>query len=473
MYLSIDQGGHATRALLFDREGACVAEAVRQIDTVFPCDRCVEHDPAEMIVSVVAVVEEVLATLSGADLSDITVGIATQRSSITCWDRVTGEALSPVISWQDRRAADWLDPFQCNDQLIHDTSGLFLTPYYGVSKLNWCMENISAVKSAFEVGRLAWGPMASFLLFHLLDESPMLSDPANASRTLLWSLKSGDWSEALLKLFDLPLQPLPKLVPSYFPYGTLHGHPMRVCTGDQSAAVFAFGEPCERTAYINIGTGAFIQLVTKGTPVLSEKLLSSILFSDGEEQFYALEGTVNGAASALREQSNLLGVAEQRLHDSLPGWLRDKTDIPLFLNGVSGLGSPYWLADFESKHIGDGGVDEKLVAVAESILFLLMINLELLQQSHDTPIEKIVVSGGVSTVDELCQRLADLCSLPVERPANCEATARGTAFLLAGRPKHWPDLNGRQFFSKRENPALVDRYQRWRIAMEGALPQRI
>ncbi|MDH5512497.1 MAG: FGGY-family carbohydrate kinase, partial [Gammaproteobacteria bacterium] len=155
----------------------------------------------------------------------------------------------------------------------------------------------------------------------------------------------------------------------------------------------------------------------------------------------------------------------------LPAWLARDGEIPLFLNGVGGLGAPYWVAGFPSRLIGDGDAWQKTVAVAESIVFLLQTNLEIMQKLSAPPM-RMLVTGGLARLDGLCRRLADLSGLPVYRPAEHEATARGTAYLLAGFPENWPEAEPGDRFTPAPNPVLMRRYQDWRAAMDDALARR-
>ena len=190
------------------------------------------------------------------------------------------------------------------------------------------------------------------------------------------------------------------------------------------------------------------------------------MLHDGEDMFYALEGTVNGAASALRWLEREYALS--RLEAKLAQWLTHTASPPLFLNGVSGLGSPYWVADFPCRFVGAGDASAKAVAVIESIVFLLQTNLDGMRPFTAATV-RIQISGGLARLDGLCQRLADISALPVYRPAQCEASARGTAFLLAGRPAAWPETNSGQCFSPADNLGLSERYRAWREAMRGVL----
>ena len=471
--LVIDQGGHASRSMVFDGRGRLLAEASEEIETCSPAPDRVEHAAEPLLVSIQQTLTRIAAQ-QGAALHRLrAAGIATQRSSIVCWDRQSGAALSPVISWQDRRAAGWLAQFSNRAGQIRARTGLRLSAHYGVSKLHWCLEHLPAVQRAMAEQRLAWGPLVSFLLFRLLDERPLLVDPANASRTLLWDLQRRDWSPHLLQLFGLPQDPLPLSVPSRHPFGTLTlagtRVPLTLATGDQSAALFAYGRPDEAAIYINMGTGAFLQRPQPGGCPDSRSLLGSILLQEDERSLYALEGTVNGAGSALTWVQQHFGLTPQQLQEGLSDWLDQSVDPPLFLNGVSGLGSPYWLAGFPSRFVGEGEVPACVVAVVESIVFLLQTNIEAMEEQGSAVIQ-IVISGGLAVQDGLCQRLADLSGLPVQRPDCREATARGLASLLVGSTAGRPAVSA-DSFRPQANPGFRRRYRLWCREMGAALPR--
>ncbi|MBI3576187.1 MAG: hypothetical protein HY083_11145 [Gammaproteobacteria bacterium] len=469
LYLCIDQGGHASRALVFDGRGALHASLLREVGVRTPSPDRVEQDPEELVASLQAVIAEAVVSLGSRADRIVSAGIATQRSSIVCWDRRTGVALSPVISWQDRRAHEWFGRFSAHASEVHQRTGLRLSAHYGASKLRWCLDHLPAVTAAQREGRLAMGPLASFLLFRLLEEKPLLADPANAARTLLWNIRTMDWDPWLLEQFGVPQEPLPRCVPTHHPFGTLPVNerriPLTVATGDQSAALFSLGAPQPEAAYINMGTGAFIQRAFDQTPE-AEGLLTGMVYRDTDRTVLVLEGTVNGAGAALQWAEREWGLENLEAH--LPGWLARAGDIPLFLNGVGGLGAPYWSAEFHSRLIGDGEPWQKAVAVVESIVFLLQTNLELMQKLPPAP-ARLVVSGGLAHYDGLCQRLSDLSGLALYRPAEHEATARGTAYLLAGFPGDWPEEKPGTPFEPKQNTGIRQRYQRWRVEMQRAL----
>ena len=468
-HLAIDQGGHASRALIFDASGRLMAGGLREVHERRLRPGWIEQDPEELVGSIRAATAEALRQVTQSGLR-IAAGMATQRSSIVCWDRHTGEALSPVLSWQDRRAHAWLAGLAAHADTIHRKTGLRLTAHYGASKLRWCLENLDAVRQARSDGRLLCGPLAAFLAFRLLDDHPAMVDPANAARTLLWNLHELDWDPDLLELFEVPREVLPDSVPTRHAFGVLssdaHRIPMTIVNGDQSAALFAHGSPEQTTAYLNLGTGAFVQRVLRTDPGSTPGLLTGVVLQDGDDVTWVLEGTINGAGSALARVAGELGVSDGDAQ--LSGWLDRSSDPPLFINGVSGLGSPYWVPDLESRFVGDGEPWEKMAAVAESIAFLVVINIELLRQ-RGSEFDRILATGGLAWNDALCQRLADLGGLPVDRPAEYEATARGTAFLVAERPAAWTEPDEIRRFEPRDRPELTARFDRFREALASAV----
>jgi len=467
--LAIDQGGHSTRGMVFDGNGQIVEQARCNVSVSQPQIGWVEQDSTALAASVDSVIDELQQKLGGASSKIVAAGLATQRSNIVCWNTNTRQALSPAISWQDRRAYKWLEAFKPHNEKIHQATGLLITAHYGASKLRWCMDNLREVRDAMHNNELAWGPLVSYLGYHITLEHNHLVDPANASRTLLWDLKAKDWSDDLLQLFGVPRSPLPRCVPTKYHYGQLNFNrrkiPLQLMTGDQSAAIYAYGKPTPEYIYINLGTGAFIQQSTGDNVVFAPKLLSGIVYYDGKQSNYVLECTVNGAGSALTEIENELGVATDYAEHEFSAWLHEIKNPPLFLNGVAGLGAPYWVPDFESKFVGTGNNKEKIVAVAESIIFLIVVNIEEMSRITTQP-SKIIATGGLALSDGLCQRLADLSGLSVNRPQFCEATARGTAYLTLGCPLGWGRHSMDRIFQAKPNKPLRARYSQWRLAME-------
>ena len=461
LILAIDQGTHSTRAIIFDARG-CVASSAQQSVTLQRHSRTeIEQSPVEILQSMQAVIKSVLDDPAINKQSIICAGLATQRSSVVAWDRRNGRPLSPVIGWQDRRAADRLHSLKDTSRSVQQLTGLQLSPHYGATKLQWLLENNTAVAAALEDDTLAMGPLASYLLHHLTDKIDELVDDANASRTLLWNLKRRNWDSRLLGYFDIPPRVLPVCKPICYDYGAVQGSaiPVKAVNGDQTAALYAHGMPSVNTVTVNIGTGAFVLLATDDPSSRPESLLAGISYSNEHFGSYYIEGTVNAAAAALEwaARSFDLGDVEQQL----PGWLEAIKVPTLFINTLGGLGSPWW-QEGPAAHFLDAGVSgpEALVAVIESVIFLLQANITLLQTVNPA-VDKIQVSGGLSSLDGLCQKLANLSGLAVHRPVQVEATARGIAWQAAGGPADWPDSGDGETFTPAADPGLYERYDRF------------
>ncbi|MBM4196340.1 MAG: hypothetical protein FJ197_04465 [Gammaproteobacteria bacterium] len=464
-FLALDQGGHASRAILFDERGRKVDEAFRPIGTRREGSDRVEHDGDELVASLEACIVEV----TGRHHDIAAAGLATQRSSMVCWDKRDGKPLSPVLSWQDRRHAAWLAQFEPRGAWIRERTGLVLTPHYGASKMRWCLDNLPAVSEAARRGRLAMGPLASFLAHRLVRERVFVSDPANAARTQLWDLHTRDWSPELVELFGVPRDCLPLSVTSRFDYGTLaagrESIPLTVVTGDQSAVPFAFGALYPAAAYVNVGTGAFAQRAVHGRMPHAPRLLASVVWSDRQGLDYMLEGTVNGGGSALDwlAAEDRVDIASLLAGADAP----DQAEPPLFMNTVSGLGSPYWRSAGPPRFVGEGDAVARLTGVVESIAFLLAVNLEELAP-HGPPLERIVLTGGFASNRAFLRRLAALAGVRVWCSVEQEATARGLARLVAAPAEPW-DAGPGEWLEPLRDPALHARYARWRQLLESMI----
>ena len=469
LYLAIDQGTHASRAVVLDGLGNVVSTGSKEISLARPQPDWAEQDGEEMISSIYAATLKALSALEERSRNVIAVGLASQRSSCTCWDARSGRALTPVFSWQDRRAHKWLRQFEPQADDVHRKTGLFLSAHYGASKLRWALDNVPAVREAKEAERLCWGPLASFLVYRLTAGHAMCADPQCAARTQLWNLHTRDWDPGLLTLFGVPPGYLPRSVATCHPFGTMRIEdvtaPLVAVNGDQSAAVFAFGCPDEDSAYVNIGTSAFVQRAVTEEPGYAPRSLTGIILDDGKKTVYSLEGNVNGAGTALEWLETDLGI--ENAVSRLPEWLDAPGEPPLFLNGIAGLGGPFWKPDFASRFVGEGGAPQKAVAVVESIAFLLQANIDEIGK-FVPPARRIRASGGLSRFDGLCRRLAEVSGLPVHRREDAEATARGIGFLAAGQPNRWNESAVEDVFTPGGDEGLRRRYARWRALMAEA-----
>lgn len=467
VYVAIDQGGHATRATAYDATGKLEGAALVTIATQHNALGHVEHDPEEVVGSVQTALAELAHHVPAARWA--AAGFAVQRSSLVCWDADDGHPLSPVISWQDRRNAQWLKGLARRAGDVHRLTGLPLSPHYGASKLRWCLDHLPEVRAAAAQSRLRAGPLASYLLHRLLAERPFLADASTAARTLLWSPFERNWSDELLSMFGIPRTLLPRAVGTSEVFGTLvhdaRAIPVVVCNGDQSVVPFAAGPLDRQAAYVNLGTGAFVLRPTADA-MRAPPLLTSVIRADARHFDFALEGSVNGAGAALEWLERHLGAAADRMLALLDGSPLDDDGAPFFLNGVAGLASPFWKPDFESRFVGDGTDLQQCRAVLESVAFLIKANLDEMDR-HVAPPTRLVASGGLAENRLLCRMLAALAEAPVDRSSDREATSRGLAFLVAGEPAGFSGPAVERL-EPEVDQQLLARYLKWLELMRAA-----
>ncbi len=463
----IDQGTHSTRAIIYNHSGEAIFKSQQEVDLLYRDSARVEQDGMQILKTCESVLNDAHAYIQKNHLNNIALALTTQRSTVIAWDKLTGEVLTPALSWLDTRAQNDLQSFSLDEQIIREKTGLPLSPHYGASKLQWLLKYDERVQRAMHQQRLKFGPLAAYLIFNLTEQQSCYVDYSNAHRTLLWNLQTKDWDDDLLDAFSIDSEQLPKPVPNAFEYGKLKqfNYPLILVNGDQNSAVYGYGKLASNTSFVNIGTGAFVLANSKQQPVLNTKLLASITYSSDNDQEYALEGTVNGAGAAMTWAENEWGITDI---ESIP-W-KNVEDVPIFLNTVGGLGSPFWKSDFaptflnaKKTHI-DYSNEQCMAALMESIAFLITINIEEMRK-HKVETNQLLVAGGMSKDEHLCQCLANLCSVSVEVSSFKEATSRGAAWLAMQRPD-WNILESKKFHQI-EDDLLQSRYYDFKSAIEG------
>lgn len=474
--LAIDQGGQSTRVAVYDALGEqiccfaspCETHHYSQQNTsqVF-----IEQNAESILVGLQQCLEKIRLTM-GDDIRFISAaGFAGQGSSLLCWNSQTGEALTPVLSWQDIRGESYLKNISLTHEQAQIITGLRVSAHYGASKMRWCLEHYESVSVAHENKQLSIGPIVSYVFRHVLAANECgnhLVDPGHAQRTLLWDLQKNNWSQTLLALFLIDEQHLPRCVPHNSYFGDLmlgeHYVPVMASARDQGASLFAHGLPDSTALYINIGTGAFIQRVSKQLTSPEGLLVSPLWISQYEQDknLYAWEATVNGAASATHfiEQQTGLAITPDIIHQALQLNLEKEC---CFLNAIGGVSAPYWRTDLNSFFSRDLSSLEKILAWLESIIFQITVNVQLMNTSQEC--KKIYISGGLSNADLLCQKLADLTQLPVYRYENTDATLQGIAYLAAAMPTAWHSQVKSYEFIPNENSSLKNRYSTWNKCM--------
>jgi glycerol kinase len=458
--LAIDQGTTSSRAIVFDRTGAPVAQSQRELQQHYPRPSWVEHDPETIWQDTLAVAREALAR-SGLEPKQIAaLGITNQRETAVLWERATGKPVYRAIVWQDRRTAERCRELSAagNDALVRDRTGLLIDPYFSATKLAWLLDEVAGARQAAERGELAFGTIDSFLLWLLSGGAVHATDASNAARTMLYDIHRQDWDADLLRLFGIPRRILPEVKDCSTLFGAtpkgLFGAPMPITgiAGDQQAATV--GQACFAPGMLKstYGTGCFALLNTGDAPVVSRhRLLTTIAYRLKGKVTYALEGSIFVAGAAvqwLRDGLKLIGQAVDS--EPLAAGIYDTGGVYL-VPAFVGLGAPHWDPDARAAILGltrDSGIPQIVRAALESVgyqtqdlMTAMAADLGADAGLGGSGAPAVRVDGGMVANDWLCQFLADILDLPVERPVVIETTALGAAFLAGLEAGLYPSLD--------------------------------
>jgi glycerol kinase len=448
--LAIDQGTTSTRAILFDEKANAVALAQRELPQHYPSLGWVEHDPEQIWNDTLAVTREALSSIDAARVAAI--GITNQRETIVVWDRSTGEPIYRAIVWQDRRTAEECARLRAGgvEELVRERSGLLLDPYFSATKIAWILDNAPGARARAERGELACGTIDCFLLWRLTGGAVHATDVTNASRTSLFDIRGHRWDEDLCRLFRVPEPLLADVHDNSRVYGTTKPGlldiqlPIAGMAGDQQAALF--GQACFEPGMIKstYGTGCFM-LVNTGDRAAASKhrLLTTPAYRLGGQTIYALEGSIFTAGASIKWLRDGLGViADAAETDSMATRVPDSHGVymvPAFV----GLGAPHWVPDARGAIFGLtlGATRAHLARAAlEAVAYQTLDLLEAMAGDGARP-SAMRIDGGMTANEWLCQFLADILNLPVERPRNLETTALGAAFLAGLATAVWPNLD--------------------------------
>ena len=435
--LALDQGTTSSRALVFDETGRVLGLSQKPFRQIYPQPGWVEHDPLEIWSTQLEAAREALAE-SRIDPSRVAaIGIANQRETAVFWDRDSGEPIGPALVWQDRRTADTCRTLAARglDRMIRERTGLLLDPYFSGTKIMWALENVPGLRKKAEAGRACFGTVDSWLVRMMCGRH--LTDPSNASRTLLFNIHSGQWDEQILSALGVPRAILPEVLPSAGEFGTTSaglfgaGIPVRGVLGDQQAALL--GQACLEPGMVKVtyGTGCFCLLCTGRTPMPSgNRLLTTVAWDLGDGLEYALEGSVfigGAVVQWLRDELRILSSAAESelMARSVPD-----TGGVYFVPAFVGLGAPYWDPDARGALFGiTRGTRQEHVARAalESIAFQTRDLVDAMEADAQRSLTALRVDGGASLNGFLMQFQADVLGVPLVRPRTSETTALGAA----------------------------------------------
>ena len=452
--LSLDAGTTSVRAIVFDQDGQVRAVAQKEIRQIYPKPGWVEQDPQEIWFTQLTVAVEALgrARIRPSDIAGL--GITNQRETTVVWDRKTGDAVYNAIVWQDRRTAEACDELRAagHDKKINERTGLLLDSYFSGTKIAWILDNVPGVRARAEAGDLLFGTVDTWLIWKMTSGHHVhVTDPSNASRTLLYNIHTGKWDEDLLKLFRVPASLLPEVRTSSEVYGEvstslgLQKVPIAGIAGDQQSALF--GQMCVHPgqAKNTYGTGCFLLQNLGSKPITSRnRLLISAACQLGKKREFALEGSVfiGGAVVRwLRDGLRLVRSADEvnPLANSTP----DNGGVYL-VPAFTGLGAPHWDPYARGAIIGitrDTSAAHIARAALEGVAYQVADLIDAMHADTGKRLKELRVDGGASHSAFMMQFQADLLQIPVVRPAVTETTALGAAYLAGLAVGYWKNID--------------------------------
>lgn len=470
--ISLDQGSSNSRAAALEaKTGRILAKKFVPVpfeagqDTVY-------YDGAALFNTQIEALESVLNQVGSSEVKAI--ALSAQRSTIVLWDKETGSALCPVLSWLDGRAAKISAQNPLSQEVFHQKTGLYNTPYFSAPKIKWCLENFPHVKSAYEMGRLCVGPVSSFLLWRMSEGKIFACDPTFAQRTLLFNINTNTWDDELLESFGLTKTILPEIRHSFDDYGSYEDIPIKLCLGDQQAASAACGLLEQGNANINYGTGAFLLLNIGQQQAFIDGILTSLSWdSSAKKSDYILEAPLITAGSLFTWLQKLgFDFTLQNLHDIAK---KAKEDI-LFLPALGGLGAPWW--NYNLKPVIAGlevsSTKEDIVFAAVRGLNFIMTDIIYYLKQKGYEISSLQMSGGLSKDGVLPQLQSDILQIPLSQQEEKETTLIGAAAICAKNMGF--DINTWRTDLKLFKPQISPqeaalKYQRWQKFLNWSLKQ--
>lgn len=451
--MALDSGTTSNRCILFDKAGNMISVAQKEFTQHFPQPGWVEHDASEIWQGQLSVAREALSK-AGATYEDVAaIGITNQRETVVLWDRATGLPVCHAIVWQCRRTADFTEKLKAGHpeyaEIFRSKTGLKLDPYFSGTKIRWMLDNVPGVRERAEKGEICFGTIDSWLIYKLTKGRVHVTDYSNASRTLLFNIKTLKWDEELCRILDIPMSILPEVKPSSCIYGEtdpeFFGGPIKItgAAGDQQCALF--GQTCFRPgdAKNTYGTGAFLLMNIGMEPKESKNdLLTTIAWGlDGHVE-YAFEGSVFVAGAAIQWLRD-----ELRIIDSSPDSEYFATKVPdtngcYVVPAFTGLGAPYWDPYARGAILGlTRGVNKYHIirATLESLAFQSNDVLKAMERDSGVKLGSLKVDGGACKNNFLMQFQADISDAPIVRPSCVETTAMGASYLAGLAVGYWAD----------------------------------
>ncbi|MBV9019501.1 MAG: glycerol kinase GlpK [Ktedonobacteraceae bacterium] len=447
--LSLDQGTSSSRAIVFDHNGSVVSIVQQEFPQMYPAPGLVEHDPEAIWSSQLAVAQEAIKK-AGATAHDIAaLGITNQRETTIVWDKASGKPVFNAIVWQSRLTVPLCNALAAKgfDKEIRARTGLVTDAYFSATKVQWILDNVAGVREKAERGEVLFGNVDTFLMWRLSKGRVHVTDPSNASRTMLYNIYQGDWDDVILKELAVPRAMLPKVMPSSAVYGEtdpeFFGAAIKMAgdAGDQQAATF--GQACYEVGMVKntYGTGCFMLMNTGNRGVPSKSgLLTTLGWGIGNEIVYCLEGSIFITGAAVQWLRDGLKVITKSADvEGLAASVPDNGGVymvPAFV----GLGAPYWDPYARGSIVGltrGSTVAHVARATLESMCYQTRDVLEAMSADSGVQVKTLRVDGGAVVNNLLMQFQADILGVAVQRPKVAETTALGAAYLAGLAVGFW------------------------------------
>ncbi|MBT8234510.1 MAG: glycerol kinase GlpK [Saprospiraceae bacterium] len=447
--VAIDQGTSSCRALLINMESAIVDIAQQEFTQIFPQSGWVEHDANEIWETQLGVFEKLLNRNNIAPTAILGIGITNQRETTVVWNKESGEPIYNAIVWQDRRTASTCEKLKSSghENYIKENTGLVVDAYFSGTKLKWILDNVDGARVLAEKNKLCFGTIDSWLIYKMTNGKQHITDYTNASRTMLFNIKSLQWDNHILDILNLPQSLLPTVQASASDFGEFEYKDFKIpicgVAGDQQAALF--GQACfyKGMAKNTYGTGCFM-LMNIGNQFISSKngLLTTLCCNERGEVAYALEGSIFIAGAAVQWlRDGLKIISNSSETEQMAFEVKDKHDV-IVVPAFAGLGAPYWNMYARGAIFGlTRGTTQNDIAKAtlDALAYQTKDVLNAMSDDSGVDLSVLNVDGGAVANNYLMQFQADILQANVGRPKVVETTAMGAAYLAAIQLNLWDD----------------------------------
>ncbi|MGT2846910.1 glycerol kinase GlpK [Streptococcus massiliensis] len=487
--MAIDQGTTSSRAIIFNRAGEQVASSQKEFPQIFPQAGWVEHNANQIWNSVQSVIAGAFIE-SGIKPSQIeAIGITNQRETTVVWDKKTGQPIYNAIVWQSRQTAPIAEELKAagHAELIHQKTGLVIDAYFSATKVRWILDHVEGAQERAEKGELLFGTIDTWLVWKLTDGQAHVTDYSNAARTMLYNIRDLKWDEDILALLNIPQVMLPEVKSNSEIYGCTKPYhfyggqvPISGMAGDQQAALFgqlAFEPGMVKNTY---GTGSFIIMNTGEELRLSQNnLLTTIGYGLGSKIYYALEGSIFIAGSAVQWLRDGLRMIETSPESEGLAAASQNEDEVYVVPAFTGLGAPYWDPDARGAVFGltrGTSKEDFIKATLQSIAYQVRDVTDTMEADTGIHIQSLKVDGGAAMNNLLMQFQADILGIEIARAKNLETTALGAAFLAGLSVGYWQDLEqlkalnaiGKTFQPQMKEEKKESLYRGWKKSVAAA-----